>query len=101
LRAVAAEGRGRVRGPRGNRRPAHDRPGTAGEGGMTAVVTPGTASGRTPPGPPRRAMFSLLRKLGSDRLGLMTEARDEYGDAVRVVIGPKTLYIFNHPDHAK
>jgi cytochrome P450 len=68
---------------------------------MTAVVTPGTAAGRTPPGPPRRAMFSLLRKLGSDRLGLMTEARDEYGDAVRVVIGPKTLYIFNHPDHAK
>jgi cytochrome P450 len=68
---------------------------------MTAVVTPGTTSGKVPPGPPRRAMFSLLRKLGSDRLGLMTEARDEYGDAVRVVIGPKTLYIFNHPDHAK
>ncbi|HEX5403280.1 MAG TPA: cytochrome P450 [Pseudonocardiaceae bacterium] len=59
------------------------------------------AEGRVPPGPPRRAMFGLLRKLASDRLGLMTEARDEYGDAVRVVIGPKTMYIFNHPDHAK
>lgn len=60
-----------------------------------------TAAGRTPPGPPRRATFGLLRKLKADRLGLMTQAREEYGDAVRVVIGPKTLYIFNHPDHAK
>jgi len=31
----------------------------------------------------------------------MSEAVEEYGDAVRVSIGPKTLYIFNHPDHAK
>ncbi len=31
----------------------------------------------------------------------MSEAVREYGDAVRVAIGPKTLYIFNHPDHAK
>jgi cytochrome P450 len=31
----------------------------------------------------------------------MSEAVTEYGDAVRVRIGPKTLYIFNHPDHAK
>lgn len=56
---------------------------------------------RTPPGPPRRATFGLLRKLKADRLGLMAQARAEYGDAVRVVIGPKKLYIFNHPDHAK
>ncbi|HEX5113738.1 MAG TPA: cytochrome P450 [Pseudonocardiaceae bacterium] len=67
---------------------------------MTAVTTPGT-TGRTPPGPPRSATLGLLRKLAGDRLGLMTEARDTYGDAVRVVIGPKTLYIFNHPDYAK
>lgn len=60
-----------------------------------------TAAGRTPPGPPRRATFGLLRKLKADRLALMAEARAEYGDAVRVVIGPKKLYIFNHPDHAK
>nr|WP_218119956.1 cytochrome P450 [Actinopolyspora mzabensis] len=25
----------------------------------------------------------------------------EYGDAVRIRMGPKTLYLFNHPDHAK
>jgi enediyne biosynthesis protein E7 len=61
-----------------------------------------TANGRrVPPGPPRRAALGILRKLRADRLGLMSEAVREYGDAVRVAIGPKTLYIFNHPDHAK
>jgi cytochrome P450 len=61
-----------------------------------------TATGRrVPPGPPRRAAPGILRKLRADRLGLMSEAVEEYGDAVRVAIGPKTLYIFNHPDHAK
>ncbi|GAA0932888.1 cytochrome P450 [Nonomuraea longicatena] len=57
--------------------------------------------GRTPPGPPRRAVLGLLRQLRADRLGLMSGAVTVYGDAVRVAIGPKKLYIFNHPDHAK
>ncbi|GAB3885152.1 cytochrome P450 [Kibdelosporangium lantanae] len=56
---------------------------------------------RTPPGPGRRATFGLLRKLVSDRLGLMSYAADTFGDASRMAIGPKTLYFFNHPDHAK
>ncbi|WP_184813431.1 cytochrome P450 [Actinophytocola algeriensis] len=60
-----------------------------------------TNSGRVPPGPPRRAALGILRQLRADRLGLMSEAVREYGDAVRVAIGPKKLYIFNHPDHAK
>ena len=57
--------------------------------------------GLVPPGPPRRATLSLFAKLASDRLSLMSSAAAQYGDAVRVRIGPKTLYIFNHPDHAK
>lgn len=57
-------------------------------------------AGRAAPGPPRTQTFRLLRKLATDRLGLMTEAR-EYGDAVRVAIGPKTLHVFNHPEYAK
>lgn len=60
-----------------------------------------STGGRVPPGPPRREAPRILRKLRADRLGLMSEAVREYGDAVRVAIGPKTLYIFNHPDHAK
>jgi cytochrome P450 len=57
--------------------------------------------GRKPPGPPRREIFDLLRKLFTDRLGLMSSAVERYGDAVRIAIGPKPLYLFNHPDHAK
>ncbi|WP_040405951.1 cytochrome P450 [Amycolatopsis nigrescens] len=53
-----------------------------------------------PPGPPRRATFGLLRKLFADRLALMSDAA-VYGDVVRIAIGPKSLYLVNHPDHAK
>src|ERR687886_2117465 len=58
------------------------------------------ASLLTAPGPARTQTLSLLRKLVWDRLGLMTTAA-RYGDAVRVAIGPKTMYFFNSPDHAK
>ncbi|WP_323450876.1 cytochrome P450 [Streptomyces yaizuensis] len=56
--------------------------------------------GRTPPGPRRRELPGLVRKLVTDRLALMTEAA-ALGDAVRVALGPRTLYIFNDPEHAK
>ncbi|GIH67819.1 cytochrome P450 [Sphaerimonospora thailandensis] len=55
---------------------------------------------RVPPGPPRTAGPMLYHKLARDRLGLMSLAAT-YGDAVRLSVGPKTLYFFNHPDHAK
>ncbi|WP_173033363.1 cytochrome P450 [Phytohabitans flavus] len=55
---------------------------------------------RVPPGPPARMAPALLWKLVRDRLGLMSSAA-AYGDAVRIAIGPKVLYFFNHPDHAK
>ncbi|MFE5245039.1 MULTISPECIES: cytochrome P450 [unclassified Streptomyces] len=53
-----------------------------------------------PPGPPVRALPGLLRKLAVDRLGMMRDAA-RLGDAVRVSMGPKKLYIFNRPDYAK
>jgi cytochrome P450 len=56
---------------------------------------------RVPPGPPRSQTPALFVKLIRDRLALMSEAAERYGDAARVRIGPKTLYIFNHPEHAK
>lgn len=58
-------------------------------------------TGLVPPGPPRTATLRMLRQLVFDRLGLMSEAAQRYGDAVRLAIGPKVLYFFNHPDHAK
>ncbi|MGH3880144.1 MAG: cytochrome P450 [Actinophytocola sp.] len=70
---------------------------------MTALDETRAAPGelRVPPGPPRSATFRLLRQLAGDRLTLMSTAAATYGDAVKVGIGPKTLYFFNHPDTAK
>ncbi|WP_433042317.1 cytochrome P450 [Dactylosporangium sp. CS-033363] len=56
---------------------------------------------RFPPGPPRSQAMRMLRVMNRDRLGMMTDAAAQYGDAVRIPVGPKWLYFFNHPDHAK
>jgi cytochrome P450 len=53
------------------------------------------------PGPPLRTLPVLISKLWRDRLALLSDATAEFGDAVRLSMGPKTLYYFNHPDHAK
>jgi len=59
------------------------------------------AGRRVPPGPPLRTVPSLMRKLWFDRLSLMGDAAAEFGDAVLFRMGPKHLYYFNHPDHAR
>lgn len=56
---------------------------------------------RDAPGPGAYALLGTLRDIWRDRLGLMTRVTAEFGDAVRFQMGPKTLYFFNHPDHAK
>ncbi|MBT2426383.1 cytochrome P450 [Streptomyces sp. ISL-112] len=53
-----------------------------------------------PPGPPAGALPGLLKKFAVDRLGMMKDAA-ALGDAVRVSLGPRKLYIFNRPDYAK
>lgn len=60
-----------------------------------------SAVGRPYPGPPMRALPGLLRKLWYDRLALLSDAAGEFGDVVRFAMGPKTIYFFNHPQHAK
>jgi cytochrome P450 len=66
---------------------------------VTQAAQTGTRR-RVPPGPSRAATFKLLNMLLRDRLALMRTGAG-YGDAVRIAIGPKTLYFFNHPDYAK
>ncbi|HYQ70271.1 cytochrome P450 [Actinophytocola sp.] len=66
---------------------------------MTAVDTRTTH--KELPGPPRSATLSLLVRMARDRLSVMTSVSREYGDAVRLRLGPKSLHFFNHPDHAK
>ncbi|MEV6741330.1 cytochrome P450 [Streptomyces sp. NPDC051104] len=46
-------------------------------------------------------MLPVLVRMVRSRLDVMAWAAAEYGDAVRLPLGPKTLYFFNHPDHAK
>ncbi|MCI0383195.1 cytochrome P450 [Streptomyces sp. CNQ085] len=53
-----------------------------------------------PPGPPAAALPGLLRKFAVDRLAMVRDAA-ALGDAVRVVMGPRKLYVFNRPEHAK
>ena len=56
---------------------------------------------RVPPGPSRAAAVPMLITMGRDRLGMMTTAAARYGDAARLPVGPKELYFFNHPEHAR
>src|SRR5258708_31955953 len=71
-------------------------------GGVTARPAGEAGCGRgVSRGPPLRQVPGLLRKLWRDRLSLLSDAAGEYGDVVRFDMGPKTIYFFNHPDHAK
>jgi enediyne biosynthesis protein E7 len=59
-----------------------------------------TDARRVTAGPTGVALLRALWQLGRDRLALMTSAAT-YGDVVRLGVGPKAMYFFNHPDHAK
>ncbi|NUT50948.1 MAG: cytochrome P450 [Saccharothrix sp.] len=66
---------------------------------MTTIDLP--SARRAVPGPPRSETLSLLARMARDRLSVMTSVSQQYGDAVRLRLGPKSMYFFNHPDHAK
>lgn len=54
-----------------------------------------------PPASPRTGALKMLAVMTRDRLGMMSTAARDYGDAARLRVGHKTLYFFNHPDYAK
>ncbi|MFB9687527.1 cytochrome P450 [Amycolatopsis plumensis] len=68
---------------------------------MTGRQHRARAAHPAPPGPPRRATLRLLKQLFTDRLALMGDSAEVYGDVVRIAIGPKAMYLVNHPDLAK
>ncbi|MFI2652155.1 cytochrome P450 [Micromonospora fulviviridis] len=43
----------------------------------------------------------MLAVMARDRLGMIGDAVDRYGDAVRLPVGHKSLHVFNHPDTAR
>ncbi|HEX6051645.1 MAG TPA: cytochrome P450 [Gemmatimonadaceae bacterium] len=51
-----------------------------------------------PPGPHRRVPLLDARRMRRDPLALLGALAEEYGDIVRVPLGPETLYLVNHPD---
>lgn len=59
------------------------------------------AAGAKYRGPSMLALPRLMKQLWTDRLGMLSDAAAEFGDVVRFSMGPKTIYFFNHPDHAK
>ena len=58
-------------------------------------------AGTQVPGPRGPALLGVMADIWRDRLGMMTGVTEQYGDAVRFKLGPKSLYLLNHPDHAK
>ncbi|MFE0025266.1 cytochrome P450 [Amycolatopsis sp. NPDC059021] len=68
---------------------------------MSSHQHPARTARPAPPGPPRRRTVKLLKQLFTDRLALMSDSAAGYGDVVRIAIGPKAMYLVNHPELAK
>lgn len=63
----------------------------------TATATPST-SNKVPPGPRGFPLLGVLPGLWRDPLQCLLSAAREYGDVVRLPIGPKKVYLVSHPD---
>ncbi|HEX7330564.1 MAG TPA: cytochrome P450, partial [Pyrinomonadaceae bacterium] len=53
------------------------------------------------PGPRGRRLLGSLLEVRRDRLSFVTHATQEYGDLICFRMGPKNLYLLNHPDYAR
>jgi cytochrome P450 len=70
---------------------------------MATVDAPRSAAARAidAPGPFHLDPFSLARRMMRDPLGLIEELHRDFGDVVRMRIGPIAYYMLFHPDHVK
>lgn len=53
------------------------------------------------PGPRGRRLLGSLLEVRRDRLNFVRHATEKYGDLICFRMGPKRLYLLNHPDHAR
>ena len=53
------------------------------------------------PGPRGRRLVGSLLEVRRDRLSFVRHATEEYGDLICFRMGPKSLYLLNHPDYAR
>lgn len=56
---------------------------------------------RVAPGPRGRHLLGSLLEVRRDRLRFVADAARTYGDLVCFRMGPKRLYLINHPDYAR
>jgi cytochrome P450 len=56
------------------------------------------SSSALPPGPPGSWLLGNLSELRRDMLAFYVRCAREYGDVVSIRIGPRNLYLINHPD---
>ncbi len=53
------------------------------------------------PGPRGRRLIGSLLEVRRNRLNFVMHATGKYGDLICFRMGPKRLYLLNHPDHAR
>jgi cytochrome P450 len=68
---------------------------------MAVAAPPADRRRQLPPHPPGLPLLGNAVGVGLDRLGSMARLARDYGDAACFRMGPKVMYMFNHPDHAK
>ncbi len=59
------------------------------------------AEPRVAPGPRGRFAIGSLLEFRSDVLGLLLDGQRQFGDVVRIRIGPRIVHLLSHPDHIK
>jgi cytochrome P450 len=60
---------------------------------------PGPESKRLPPGPRGYPLVGMVPKLVQDPLKSFSDAAQQYGDVVKMDIGPTNIFLLRHPDH--
>ena len=56
---------------------------------------------QTAPGPRGYPIIGLLHKFMQDPLQFLVDVGDQYGDVVRMRLGPRLVHLLNHPNHIK
>src|SRR5689334_3914332 len=60
-----------------------------------------TSSRRTAPGPKGLPFLGSLLDLRRDPIHFLTQARQEFGDVIRLRLGPETMYVISRPEHVQ
>lgn len=65
-------------------------------------MTTGKDALNLPPGPKGKPFFGSMLEAQDDPIGFFVRAFHQYGDAVRVRVGPRqTIFLVSHPDYVK